>query len=87
MCNFKEHKNCNELLNPIYSNQLNLCKNCWAEYICGGTCHYASYIEEKDLFITDKIECIYNKALVENSLKFLVFLIENNFHNIIRKYF
>lgn len=85
--NYKEYKSYNELIKPIHSDQLDLCKNCWAEYICGGTCHYASFIEEKNIFATNKIECIYNKALITNSIKFTIFLIENNLYNVIKKYF
>lgn len=86
IANYKENKNYKEIFKPIYSHDLDLCKKCWAEFLCGGTCHYSSLINEGNLYKTDRIECIYNKNLIRNSLDFLIFLMENNLYNKFLKY-
>ena len=53
------------------------CKECWARYLCGGTCHYGSYKNQGDYMGTDLIECKLKKHLAEKCLELIVFMKEN----------
>ena len=63
LSHYMDNRRLSEIQKPIYSNELDNCKTCWAEYICGGTCHYSSYVEEGDIYKTNRVECKYNKNL------------------------
>lgn len=80
LSHYMDSRRLSEIQKPIYSNELDNCKTCWAEYICGGTCHYSSYVEEGDIYKTNRVECKYNKNLIINTLDFCIFLIENNLY-------
>lgn len=54
------------------------CKDCWARYLCGGTCHYSAYVNTENYMGIDSVECKLKKYLAERSIKLLVFIIENN---------
>ena len=50
------------------------CYECWAKYLCGGTCYYMTLKTRKSI---DEAECMYRKALIEQSLNLYVWLIEH----------
>ncbi len=54
------------------------CKECWARYLCGGTCFYGSYAATGNYLSIDPIECKIKKHLAEKCLKLIVFLYEHN---------
>lgn len=54
------------------------CKDCWARYLCGGTCHYGSYLNAHNYLDVDPIECKLKKYLAERCLKLIIFFNENN---------
>lgn len=54
------------------------CKECWARYLCGGTCHYGSLVNARNYIGVDPVECKLKKYLAERCLKLIVFLKENN---------
>lgn len=60
------------------------CNNCWARYLCGGTCFYGSYVSNQDYVKIDSVECILKKYLAEKCLKLIVFMHEHNIniHNV-----
>jgi uncharacterized protein len=41
------------------------CKNCWARFLCGGECHYFSYISNNDLSTPREQRCMEMKAVIE----------------------
>lgn len=45
------------------------CKNCYAKYLCGGTCYAEQLIGNKQ---NENIECYYRKSLVDENLKLYV---------------
>ncbi|MCF0124844.1 MAG: SPASM domain-containing protein [Clostridia bacterium] len=53
------------------------CSECWARYLCGGTCHYNSIVNNKTIFETDDFECQIRKCVIEEAINFLIKLIEN----------
>lgn len=75
--NISERKSASDVLKPILVNQLDKCPSCWARYLCGGTCHYNSIVKGKSAFEIDDIECSIRKYVIEESINFLLRLIEN----------
>ena len=75
--NIDEKKNSKEILKPINVNQLDKCSECWARYLCGGTCHYNSIVNNKTIFETDDFECQIRKCVIEEAINFLINLIAN----------
>lgn len=68
----------NRINHKIYVTDREDCKNCWARYLCGGTCFYASYTTTGSTLPPDPIECTIRKHLAERCLELIVFLFENN---------
>lgn len=60
-----------------YITQRTHCNSCWARYMCGGTCYYTSYKENKTYTQINKTECMLNKYICERSVKLLIFIKEN----------
>ena len=54
------------------------CNKCWASYLCGGTCFYASQVTVGNILEIDPVECKIRKHLAKLSLDFVVFCRENN---------
>jgi len=54
------------------------CKDCWARYLCGGTCFYGSYKFTGNHLNIEPIECIIRKHLAQKCLELLVFMREHN---------
>ena len=54
------------------------CNKCWARYLCGGTCFYASQVTVGNILEIDPVECKIRKHLAKLSLDFVVFCRENN---------
>ena len=51
------------------------CCECWAKYLCGGTCYYMTLITGREI---DEAECMFRKGLIEMSLDLYAWLIEND---------
>lgn len=45
------------------------CRECWAGYICGGSCLYLSVFKHEDIRINDKQECDFIRHMADLSLK------------------
>lgn len=41
------------------------CKACWARYLCGGVCHWRSYISHKDLSRPSERRCMEIKTILD----------------------
>lgn len=82
--NIREGLDFTKLDHNITIDKRELCNDCWARYLCGGTCFYASYISKKNYKKIDTVECILKKHLAERCLKLIVFMHEHNIniHNI-----
>ena len=76
--NIKEGLERRKLNHNILVNQRSRCSECWARYLCGGTCFYGSMISTGNYIDIDKVECILKKHLAENCLKLIVFMKEHN---------
>lgn len=66
-----------ELKNELFVNSRYKCKDCWARYLCGGTCYYNSLVNNGNIFIPDETECIFQKGLRELNINFLHKLFDN----------
>lgn len=82
--NIREGLDFTKLDHNITIDKRELCNDCWARYLCGGTCFYASYISKKNYKKIDTVECILKKHLAKKCLKLIVFMHEHNIniHNI-----
>lgn len=70
--NMNEKKNSQELLKPISVNDVDKCKTCWGRYICGGTCHYNSIVNDKSVYSTDEIECKIRNYAISKSISLII---------------
>lgn len=63
-----------------------LCKTCWARYLCGGTCYYDSLKDTNDISKPAQIECIINKHLAKKTLELIIFFYQKKiaFSNLIK---
>ena len=68
----------NKIKHDIYINHREKCNECWARYLCGGTCLYASYKAKGNHLRIDPIECTIKKHMAERCMKLIVFLYEHN---------
>lgn len=87
----KEEKRLGNILTGIVNNEFdidksvanrNLCKKCWARYLCGGTCFYSSLKVNGDILGVESIECKIRKHLVLLCLNFVIFCKENGINEI-----
>jgi radical SAM protein with 4Fe4S-binding SPASM domain len=62
----------------ILVNQRGKCADCWARYLCSGTCFYGSFVTTGNYTDIDPVECKLKKHLAEKCLELIVFLKENN---------
>ena len=76
-CEAKSHPK-NKIQHDIYINHREKCNECWARYLCGGTCLYASYKAKGNHLRIDPIECTIKKHMAERCMKLIVFLYEHN---------
>ena len=74
--NISEKKNGKQFLFPITVNERDKCNNCWARYLCGGTCHYNAIVSKQSEYQTDDIECELRKFLVSESINLIIKLME-----------
>lgn len=44
------------------------CRQCWARYLCGGGCHAAAHIVNRDLLTPDPVACEIQRARLEAAL-------------------
>lgn len=54
------------------------CSKCWARNICGGDCHYNSYIVNGNIHDPDLIKCEMNRFFIEHAIDLLIRLQEIN---------
>lgn len=73
-----QKKNWQEAVKIIHIDEFEDCQNCWAKYLCGGTCFHMNYQKYGDYRKKDEVECLYTKSLIEYSLDFFAFLCENS---------
>lgn len=59
-----------KVLENLYADKIDSCKNCWARYICGGECFAVSYENFKTLEKPEKSMCELKKYLIELSVWF-----------------
>lgn len=52
-----------------------ICSNCWAKYLCGGTCYAQNIIHNQEI---DEIECVFRKKLIEHQIKLISKLYETD---------
>ena len=67
-----QKKNWQEAVKIIHVDEFEDCQNCWAKYLCGGTCFHMNYQKYGDYRKKDEVECLYTKSLIEYSLDFFV---------------
>jgi len=67
-----------KIRHDIHVNQRGACKDCWARYLCGGTCFYSSLVSTGNCMDIDPMECILKKHLAQRCLELIVFLKEHN---------
>ena len=44
------------------------CANCWARYLCGGTCYNTSYFADNQTERISENHCFFNKEIIKNAL-------------------
>jgi radical SAM protein with 4Fe4S-binding SPASM domain len=79
---FKRGSVQNSLLCNVFNDSLVVterpgCRECWAKYLCGGTCYYSSWISTGTVSKPDQVECIFNKNMREICISFIHNLIIN----------
>lgn len=77
--NYKENILHKDILKPIYNDEIEKCKNCWARYLCGGTCHYNSIYQNGTLSEVNTIECRFRKEIISMSLKFFAKILKTEY--------
>ena len=55
------------------------CMDCWARYLCGGTCFYNSFITTGNLLEPSKIECMIKEFYTKECIKLLIKLKRKKF--------
>jgi len=45
------------------------CSNCWARYLCGGTCFYGNYVFNNDKMKINENECKHKMNIINRSFK------------------
>lgn len=56
----------------------NVCKECWARYLCGGGCFNTALFSTGDIRKPDKTMCNLIKHLIKLNMKLVVFVRKNN---------
>ena len=75
--NIDDKKKSEEILTPIFIDDMDKCSHCWARYLCGGTCYYNNLISKNNVYSVDNIECKIRKTVITYTIDFLIRLIEN----------
>lgn len=52
----------------IFTRDLGRCLECWAKYLCGGTCYYSSYKVNHNTSGISEMHCYFNREIVKNAL-------------------
>jgi uncharacterized protein len=55
------------------------CSQCWAKYVCGGTCYVSSKNTHGDILCTEGVECSMSRYFTEKALAILITLIDTNY--------
>lgn len=66
---FTEHKSIKKLLKKDDKPQKKECKNCYARYLCGGTCYAEILLGNNN---NENCECYFHKELINENIKFFV---------------
>ena len=67
--NYHNKKTKKELLKQPNINDYSKCKNCYAKYLCGGTCYAELIFNNKQ---NELMECHFRKELINESIKFYI---------------
>lgn len=60
--------------------KLKICKECWARYICGGTCFYGNHIFNNDIYKINKNECSHKMDIIERAFHiYLMYVCEKEY--------
>ncbi|RCX08298.1 uncharacterized protein DFR58_14310 [Anaerobacterium chartisolvens] len=54
------------------------CMDCWAKYLCGGTCYNAAYYSEGDSILNSEIHCDFKREIIKSCLYIYASLNEND---------
>lgn len=52
------------------------CKDCWARFLCGGTCFYGSYVKTGDIAEREEVECMISKHCAAKTIEMIAKLQE-----------
>ncbi len=55
----------------IFVDERDSCRDCWAKYMCGGTCFHNSLVNAGDIGATDPVECKYSLALRKKGIQLI----------------
>lgn len=77
IANYKDGKKYEDISTYMMVDNQDGCKDCFARYLCGGSCHYCSYKENGNINGYSKLECKYRKYFIVSSLKFYIRLYES----------
>ncbi len=67
-----------KLENKIFVDYREKCKECWARYLCGGTCYFNSYVKKNDITDCEEMECIVNNFFCEQCVKLYLIVRSKN---------
>ena len=54
-----------------HTDRSDVCKKCWAKYLCSGDCYFNSYIRTGSMIVPDSCMCEFFKKLSEMVIKFV----------------
>lgn len=52
----------------VFTRDSGRCLECWAKYLCGGTCYYSSYKANQNTNRISEMHCYFNREIVKNAL-------------------
>jgi uncharacterized protein len=52
----------------VFTRDSGRCLECWAKYLCGGTCYYSSHKVNHNTSSISEIDCYFNRIMVESAL-------------------
>lgn len=54
------------------------CNNCWARFLCGGECHWNSYISHGDMSQPTEERCLEMKSIIEALLPEIAYILQDD---------
>lgn len=74
--NIYEPENIKPKQGPLNVDEREKCKNCWAKYLCGGTCYYTSWVKTGSISGVDETECAISRKIITSCMTLLSKLME-----------